>query len=90
MNYGPKVKKYCKDNNITLDDNTRPDAVDICVTSPAGKVLRSMGDHSAVTYFYRGPGHTKADGWEGVWEDLSMGLDDCTLPNCEFCNPPKE
>lgn len=85
MNYGPKVKAYCAANNIQLDENAYPDFYDLCVTTPYGKILNSVGDHSAVTHIYKEPGLTKNDVWKAVWEDLEMGISDCDIPNCEMC-----
>lgn len=90
MNYGPKVKAYCAANNIQLDDNDYPGYYDLCVTTPYGKILKSVGDHSAVTHIYREPGITKNDVWKSVWEDLSYGISDCDIKDCEMCADMKE
>jgi hypothetical protein len=90
MNYGPKVKAYCAKHGIDLTENDWPAAYDLCVTTPYGKILRSVGDHSAVTHMYKEPGLTKNDVWKEVWEDLSMGITDCDIPNCEMCAEMKE
>lgn len=90
MNYGPKVKAFCAANNISLDENYWPMAYDICVTTPYGKILKSVGDHSAVTHMYREPGLTKNDVWKEVWEDLSYGISDCDIPDCEMCADMKK
>lgn len=89
MNFGPKVKKYCAEHNIVLDDNDWPGFYDLCVTTPAGFVLKSVGDHSAVTHMPK-DSYSKQDAWKEVWEDLSLGLEHCTIPDCEFCDPPVE
>lgn len=85
MNYGPKVKAFCAANNVEIDENAWPNAFDLCVRTPYGKILNSVGDHSAVTHMYKDPSLTKNDVWGEVWSDLSMGISDCDIYDCEMC-----
>ena len=88
MNYGPKVKAYCAKNNIEIGDETGlwdGNTYRIYVTTPFGRILRGMGDHTAVTDIPMGYGITKNDAWESVWEDLAMGIEDCDIPGCDMC-----
>lgn len=85
MSYQAKVKKFCEEHNISIDDQTKSDRYDIGIWTPKGIRLKGLGQHSAVSYFFKTPGLTKEDAWSDLWEDLSYGLEECDDPNCETC-----
>jgi hypothetical protein len=87
-----QAERAAKKVGATLDDNSGPDHIDICVQTPKGVRLKATGCHSAVTWFPRArPGDgdpysgSKANGWAGVINDLSYGVEPCDEPNCGFC-----
>lgn len=69
---------------LTFDDENR--SVNIIVDSPANKVWFASDTHGLYASAFKGKGSLDYIR-ESVYEDMILGLIDCTDNACEFCFP---
>lgn len=67
-------------------DTTNPNPESLIVDAPAKKVWRANENHSLTAQTMDGPQAWYVEAVDTLLEDLSMGVDDCTDPDCDFCH----
>lgn len=58
---------------------------DIRVEAPIGHVWTSTGCHELIVAYGLSDAWKRSDAYADAMRDMSMGIERCTIPNCEWC-----
>lgn len=71
---------------VTLDAESEDSGNDLILDSPFGKVFAANGIHSLVEPFRNNGGQSwKAEAYKDMMARLELGLQDCTVEDCDRC-----
>lgn len=88
-----QVEALAKKLNVEVDDETDENYISIFLYTPKGMRFKATECHTAATSFSRAqPGEPsnqyagkKPEGWGCCMSDLEFGVEECTNPNCGYC-----
>lgn len=79
-----QVERLSKELNVEVDDESTREDVCIFLYTPKGFRFKATECHTSATS-YSTIEAGKAVGWGHAMEDLEFGVEECTNPNCGYC-----
>lgn len=80
-----QAERLAQKLNVEINDESTREYICIFLYAPKGTHFKATECHTAATSFSTFDGSTKALGWGDVMEDLEFGVEECTNPNCGYC-----
>lgn len=84
-----QVRLRAAELGVTIDDdcdgNPENWLQDVTINAPRGFVFACTGTHHCVSSKGNAGLIPKSEVWQSVLDDMAMGLEPCTDPDCEAC-----